>query len=215
MKVLMRTLFLWLAVFCFVPVVQAEETQATDQKSEQKTEQEAFNGEAVNELDWEELMPKNFTLESLLGDMENPDTLDDLDPAATQYMDQLMAALASAPVVPEMGGKMVKIPGFVVPVQGDGINVTEFFLVPYFGACIHVPPPPSNQIIYVRFEPGTKVENLYDAIWVTGKLAIETTAHELASSGYSLEAFVIEPYEMEYEDEAAETEAGAEGTPAQ
>ena len=73
--------------------------------------------------------------------------------------------------------------------------------MPYFGACIHVPPPPSNQIIYVRFEPGTKVENLYDAIWVTGKLAIEvTTAHELASSGYSLEAFVIEPYEDLYEE---------------
>lgn len=157
-----------------------------------------FNGEAVQVLDWEELMPADFSLDSLLGNPDEISSLDDLDPAATQYMDQMMAALASAPVVPEMDGKMVKVPGFVVPVQGDGLNVTEFFLVPYFGACIHVPPPPSNQIIYVRFEPGTKVENLYDAIWVTGKLETEVTTHELASSGYSLEAFLIEPYEELY-----------------
>lgn len=159
-----------------------------------------FNGEPVQVLDWEELMPADFSLDSLLGNPDEISTLDDLDPAASQYMDQMMAALASAPVVPEMDGKMVKVPGFVVPVQGDGLNVTEFFLVPYFGACIHVPPPPSNQIIYVRFEPGTKVENLYDAIWVTGKLETEVTTHELASSGYSLEAFVIEPYEDLYEE---------------
>lgn len=159
-----------------------------------------FNGEPVQVLNWEELMPADFSLDALLGNPDEISTLDDLDPAATQYMDQMMAALASAPVVPEMDGKMVKVPGFVVPVQGDGLNVTEFFLVPYFGACIHVPPPPSNQIIYVRFEPGTKVENLYDAIWVTGKLETEVTTHELASSGYSLEAFVIEPYEDLYEE---------------
>lgn len=220
MKVLMRTLFFCLTALFVVPVVHAEETQAeevqaTAQETERNAVQEEFNGEPVDELDWEELMPKNFTLESILGDLDSPDTLDDLDPAATLYMDKLMAALASAPVVPEMGGKMVKIPGFVVPVQGDGLNVTEFFLVPYFGACIHVPPPPSNQIIYVRFEPGTKVENLYDAIWVTGKLAIETTNHELASSGYSLEAYVIEPYDMEYDDEMYEDEAYGTGTDAE
>lgn len=159
-----------------------------------------FNGEPVQVLNWEELMPADFSLDALLGNPDEISSLDDLDPAATQYMDQMMAALASAPVVPEMDGKMVKVPGFVVPVQGDGLMVTEFFLVPYFGACIHVPPPPSNQIIYVRFEPGTKVENLYDAIWVTGKLETEVTTHELASSGYSLEAFVIEPYEDLYEE---------------
>lgn len=160
---------------------------------------ESFNGEPVEELEWETLIPEGFSLESLFGNLEDPGTLDDLDPQASLYMDQMMAALASAPVVPEMAGKMIKIPGFVVPVQGDGINVTEFFLVPYFGACIHVPPPPSNQIIYVRFEPGTKVDNLYDAIWVTGKLSTETITHDLASSGYSLEAFVIEPYEEPFE----------------
>ncbi|MBE9396675.1 DUF3299 domain-containing protein [Pontibacterium sp. N1Y112] len=160
---------------------------------------DSFNGEPVEELEWEALMPAGFSLESLLGNPDDLGSLDDLDPQATQYMDQMMAALASAPVVPEMAGKMIKIPGFVVPVQGDGMNVTEFFLVPYFGACIHVPPPPSNQIIYVRFEPGTKVDNLYDAIWVTGKLSTETITHELASSGYSLEAFVIEPYEEAFE----------------
>lgn len=156
---------------------------------------ETVNGEPVEVLEWEALMPPGFTLDELLGNPDELSALDDLDPKAAQFMDQMMSALQSAPVVPEMNGKMVKIPGFVVPVQGDGQRVTEFFLVPYFGACIHVPPPPANQIIYVRFEPGTKVENLYDAIWVTGTLSTESVIHELASSGYALEAFVIEPYE--------------------
>lgn len=183
-------------LFSLLACVQMSLVQAADDADGETT----FNGEKVEQLDWEQLMPADFSLDALLGNPDEINMLDDLDPAATQYMDQMMAALASAPVIPEMDGKMVKIPGFVVPVQGDGLMVTEFFLVPYFGACIHVPPPPSNQIIYVRFEPGTKVENLYDAIWVTGKLQTETTTHELASSGYSLEAFVIEPYEDLYEE---------------
>ncbi|WP_370277368.1 DUF3299 domain-containing protein [Pontibacterium sp.] len=186
-----RTLLLTISLAVVLPA------QAEEQPAEKPL---TFNGEPVQVLNWEELMPADFSLDALLGNPDEISMLDDLDPAATQYMDQMMAALASAPVVPEMDGKMVKVPGFVVPVQGDGLNVTEFFLVPYFGACIHVPPPPSNQIIYVRFEPGTKVENLYDAIWVTGKLETEVTTHELASSGYSLEAFVIEPYEDLYEE---------------
>lgn len=161
---------------------------------------ETVNGETVKQVEWEALMPPNFTLDDLM-DTSELDTLDDLDPRAADLMDQMQAALRSAPVVPEMADQMIKIPGFVVPVQGDGKNVTEFFLVPYFGACIHVPPPPSNQIIYVRFEPGTKVENLYDAIWVTGKLTLETTTNQLASSGYSMDAFVIEPYEDLPEEE--------------
>jgi hypothetical protein len=50
----------------------------------------------------------------------------------------------------------VRIPGFVVPLEGDAKTVTAFLLVPYFGACIHVPPPPTNQVIYVSVNSDNK-----------------------------------------------------------
>jgi len=157
--------------------------------------QNVLNGEEVQELEWEQLMPEDFSFEDLF-DFDQIAALDDFDPEAQRILDEMMAAMQSAPVVPAMDGKMVKLPGYVVPVESDGQNVTEFFLVPYFGACIHTPPPPSNQIVYVRFDPGTKIENLFDAIWVTGKLSTETKSHELATSGYRMEAYQIAPYEL-------------------
>lgn len=155
---------------------------------------EKIEGQEVAEVEWDALMPKDYVLEGIL-DEEELGALDDLDPKAADLMDKLQEALASAPVVPEMAGKMIKIPGFVVPVEGEGQKVYSFFLVPYFGACIHVPPPPSNQIIYVSYEPGVNLSSLYDAVWITGKIRIETTNHELATSGYAMEAFRIAPYE--------------------
>ncbi|SIS97918.1 DUF3299 domain-containing protein [Neptunomonas antarctica] len=153
-----------------------------------------LNGETIEQIEWEQLMPADYSLDGLF-EGRDLGALDDLDPKSALLMDELQQALQSAPVVPEMNGKMIRIPGFVVPVEGEDQNVYKFFLVPYFGACIHVPPPPSNQIIYAHYEPGVKVESLYDAIWITGKLKTETFSHELASSGYSIEVFRIEPYD--------------------
>ncbi|WP_432472527.1 DUF3299 domain-containing protein [Amphritea sp. HPY] len=155
-----------------------------------------INGQEVQDTDWDSLMPADFTPDSLF-DSSEFGNLDDYDPMAEARLQAMMAALSSAPVVEAMDGKMVRIPGFVVPLVEEGMKVTEFFLVPYFGACIHVPPPPSNQMIHVTYEPGTNVENLYDAIWISGELKVATVAHELGTSGYKLEAFQIEPYEEE------------------
>lgn len=154
---------------------------------------DSINGQTVEALEWDALMPADFTFEQVYGTQDFGD-LDDFDPRAQQKLDEMMQALQSAPVVPELDGKMVRIPGFVVPLDGVGQKVTEFFLVPYFGACIHTPPPPSNQIILTRFEPGTELKNLFDAVWITGSLKVESFSHEVAASGYSIEAYRIEPY---------------------
>jgi len=155
---------------------------------------ETVNGERVEKIDWDSLMPADYSPMAAF-DTSQFSSLDDYDPMAEIKLKAMMEALSSAPVVKDMDGKMIRIPGFVVPLVEEGLNVTEFFLVPYFGACIHVPPPPSNQIIHVTFEPGVNVENLYDAIWVVGALSVKTTIHELGSSGYTLDAFRIEAYE--------------------
>lgn len=90
---------------------------------------------------------------------------------------------------------MVKVPGFVVPLEvgADGM-VRELLLVPYVGACIHVPPPPPNQIVYVKLADPIKLPSLYDAVWVTGTLKTEVVSSRLASAAYTLEGKKIEPY---------------------
>ena len=98
-----------------------------------------------------------------------------------------------APVVESLGGKRVHIGGYVVPLNFDATRVTDFLLVPFVGACIHVPPPPANQIIYVKIEQGFDVQGTFDPVWVTGTLNVAPTFTGLADAGYSLEAEKVEP----------------------
>jgi hypothetical protein len=106
------------------------------------------------------------------------------------------AALASTNVNVEYHQKNIRLAGFIVPVEySDTQVITEFFLVPYFGACIHVPPPPPNQIIYVKYPKGLKLTALYDPFWIEGQLATEVIKNDIATSAYRLSADSIKPYE--------------------
>ena len=96
----------------------------------------AFSDEEPIEVYWEDLVPEGFN---------------ELAPPAVQHNGEMSQLQPDAPVVDKFDGKRVKIPGFVVPLEGTPELTTEFLLVPYFGACIHVPPPASNQIVYVTF----------------------------------------------------------------
>lgn len=101
-----------------------------------------------------------------------------------------------APIVAELNGQSVSLPGFVVPLEGDDEVITEFLLVPYFGACIHVPPPPPNQIVHVTIKGGVPIESLYDAIVVTGVISTETWSGDIAQVGYKLKAIGVAPFEL-------------------
>ena len=100
-----------------------------------------------------------------------------------------------APVVESLDGKKVRIPGYVVQLEGNADAVTEFLLVPYFGACVHVPPPPPNQIIHVVYEQGVPYEHTYDAVWIEGTIKTQRTEGELAVTGYSMTADSVEVYQ--------------------
>jgi hypothetical protein len=103
-------------------------------------------------------------------------------------------ALVSTRVMPEMDGQSIRIPGFVVPLEFDDEQViTEFFLVPYFGACIHTPPPPPNQIIYVNAPTGLTLEYLSDPFWISGTISTKLVENDMASAAYSLE---MDSYEL-------------------
>ena len=102
---------------------------------------------------------------------------------------------APAPVTTEYNGKSVKIAGFVLPLSFDDGSIKEFILVPYIGACIHVPPPPANQLIIVYLaEPYTPSE-VFEPIYAIGELGTTPRSTELAEIGYTLEATALEKYD--------------------
>ncbi|MGY4531605.1 hypothetical protein ACVW0Y_000715 [Pseudomonas sp. TE3786] len=149
----------------------------------------------VRELTWSEMVP--------------PDAPVATQPQAPMHdLSQLADALAAesapaakqqspaAPVVQALNGQVVKLPGYIVPLEvGEDSRVTEFLLVPYFGACIHVPPPPSNQIVHVTSELGVLMDALYQPFWVEGPLLVKNSSSDLADAGYAMDASKIYPYE--------------------
>lgn len=116
------------------------------------------------------------------------------DPSMKAWAD----VMSSANVRGELNGRKVKLPGFVVPIEYDAEqNITAFFLVPYFGACIHVPPPPPNQIVYVSGAKNLKADLIYNPFWIEGTLTTDTMSHDLANSAYSLKVDKISEYVYE------------------
>ena len=150
----------------------------------------------VRELEWEDLMPEDWDpfsgLDALLSD--DVQNLADDSAQAETLMNAYREAVRSAPVVGELDGRQVRLPGFVVPLDFQEMETSEFLLVPYFGACIHVPPPPSNQIVYVRTVAGYPLEELFDPVWVTGVIRTQAHLNEVGDAGYTMQATIIEPY---------------------
>jgi hypothetical protein len=108
-------------------------------------------------------------------------------------------------VVKDLNGKLVRLPGYILPLEMSGLKVTEFLLVPYVGACIHVPPPPPNQIVFVKTgaKKGYASKQLYEPVWVTGVISVQSMVKDLflvdgsagIQIGYNMQANQIEPYE--------------------
>jgi len=127
---------------------------------------------------------------------EFTDISDDFFDLETDFAeDAFQAALVSTNIVEAFNGQSVRVPGFIVPVEyDDDLTITEFFVVPYFGACIHMPPPPPNQIIYVTYEQGFKLDNLYTPFWISGEMNTGMTTNALGTSAYSLQMDSFELY---------------------
>ena len=156
----------------------------------------SVHAEPVQDLVWDDMIPKDYRPDKIMGQFGDIKELDDDDPRAKKIMEELKAAWKMAPVVESLDGKRVKIPGFVVPIEGDGKKLSEFLLVPYYGACIHVPPPPANQTVYVRVpKGGAQIRKAFDAVWITGTLSAKSFDSDLATAGYQLEAEEVTPYE--------------------
>jgi len=151
--------------------------------------------DGAEEIEWDTLIPDDYRPDKIM-EKYDIDNLADDDPRAAELQQELQALWDQAPVRPELDQRRIKLPGFVVPVETDAEESTGFLLVPYYGACIHVPPPPANQTVYVVTEKGKGTRpKVFDVVWVTGDLSVQRIDNDVAEAGYTLYASNVEPYE--------------------
>ncbi|MHA7880516.1 MAG: DUF3299 domain-containing protein [Saccharospirillum sp.] len=154
---------------------------------------------AYREFTWDDLLPADFDFSYLQNviDIEEYDitSMEDDDPEAQRLYADLMVALADVPFVDSLDGQEGRIPGFLVPLEFEAEAVKEFFLVPYFGACIHTPPPPANQIVHVVLDEAIPFDNIYEPYWIEGAMSVTKTETDLGTAGYRMQASNIRLYE--------------------
>ncbi len=138
------------------------------------------------ELSWYDLMPADWTP---YAEEEDIFARHDESAPAMPFIQQ------EAPVVPALNKKKIRLPGYVIPIVYKDDAVSEFLLVPYIGACIHVPPPPSNQMIYVTLKDPLISTSLWAPVWVNGELKLESAETEYARTSYRMDGASSELYE--------------------
>lgn len=193
---LMRTFSLIALCAGFLPgILSGVAYSQNDSQTDYEVNFEIVNPEEVLSLKWEELMSEadlNAILNAPPTSHAGAGWEDSLNQGTPEEI-AFQKALQSFDVNPDLLEKRVLLPGFIVPTAyNDERRVTEFFLVPFFGACIHVPPPPPNQIIYVKYAQGVELNSLYDAYYVLGELSGQVVRNEMAESAYSLTAETVE-----------------------
>jgi len=175
------------------PVVETATPAAAAPQAVPEARPAASDG--PQEIEWDALIPDDYRPDKLMAEF-NIDELSDDDPRAAELMVKLRELWDQAPVREELDGTPVRLPGFVVPVEADANETTSFLLVPYYGACVHVPPPPANQTVYVVTEAGKgAAPGLFDVVWVSGTMSVKRIDNDIAEAGYTLYATDIAPYE--------------------
>ena len=147
--------------------------------------------EAVKQLQWADLLPP--------GEVENISRLQQMQAASSMGVDHFgseqMPQIKTFNTVDALDGETVALPGYVLPFDFSGSGeVSRFLLVPFVGACIHVPPPPPNQLVYVTSEEAVPVSGLWDAVIVTGVMRTARQDSEIADAAYTLELTDISAY---------------------
>ncbi len=173
----------------------AREAKAAQRAAEAKKRDAELAARGVKRIGWEDLMPE--------GEEER---------LAQMYQAQMSMLYSGAGIaegsagdtavqigtfntVKELNGKKIRIPGYTVPFEyGADAQIKEFLLVPYFGACIHAPPPPPNQTVFVMADKAIKMKDLAQAVWIEGTIYTQTQESDLADAAYTIKLTAIEEY---------------------
>jgi hypothetical protein len=149
--------------------------------------------------DWKRLIPvlwdEGSTKQQLILKYGKPDGKIDYENFAKDYR----KALDEAPAKDSMKGKKIKIAGYVVPLDFKERNLTEFLLIPNSGGCMHTPPPPANQVIYVKYDKGIGIEYTDRIIWIYGQIEVKKNDNNMAIAGYEMTIDKMEEYSQQPE----------------
>ena len=138
------------------------------------------------EISWDDLIPPGVPYAEIIGEGE----LDEANDTWSPIFDANATKLND-----ELDGAYISMPGYVLPLRIGAEGITDFVLVPYIGACIHVPPPPPNQLVFVNTETPWPGEQLWEAVVVTGLMRTQLLTTAVAETGYSLQADHIGVYQ--------------------
>lgn len=153
---------------------------------------------SYEEIEWDALVPAEYHPNAILAKYKDQlDKLNDDDSQAMEIYGEIMAELDNAPINESLAGKKVKLAGFIAPLENKEGSISEFLLVPYFGACIHVPPPPVNQTVLVKTTKASMVEadKVNDPVWVIGEITTKAASTGIGDAGYVIVNAITQPYE--------------------
>ena len=181
--------------FAGCSAADAPEAQTADTATQTKTADAAepvITESGAEQITWEALMPEGE--EERLTEMYMM-ALQDRNSIEEGSAGDVAMQIGTYSTVPELDGKKIRLPGYTVPFEyGVDAQIKEFLLVPYFGACLHAPPPPPNQTLYVTTDEAIALGDLAQAVWIEGTLRTQTQETELAGAAYTVELTNIEPY---------------------
>lgn len=157
----------------------------------------AMSRDGVRELGWEELMPEGEEERLVqLYQRQMQQLYSQSGPIEEGSAADQMIQIGTFNTVPELDGLTIRLPGYTVPFEyGRDAEITEFLLVPYYGACIHAPPPPPNQTVFVQTDEPIKLRDLAQAVWVEGTLKAQRQDSDLADAAYTITLDSLEKYE--------------------
>lgn len=147
----------------------------------------------AKETRWDDLMPQDWDPTAKFRNLDLG-AMGDGDPRAQALLRDMRDAWDNAPTNHKMDGAAVKLPGYIVPLDEVKGDLKEFLLVPYFGACVHTPPPPANQIVHVVSERPLKGLRMMDAVWVMGTMRTVREKSVMGVSGYRVTGAGVERY---------------------
>ena len=148
------------------------------------------------DITWDALLPEGWTVEKVMESL-NLDALEDNDPKAREAMKKIREMWDKAPANPKLDNRRVSVAGFVVPLDGEREKTRDFLLVPYFGACIHAPAPPANQVIHVVVSKTASTVKLTPAALIYGTIRVVRSDTKLGVTVYEMTADKVEPYKAD------------------
>jgi len=175
--------------------IRESEPEESTRLAEAGSDANALAARGVREIGWEELMPEGEEERLAQLYQQQMAMLYSGGPIAEGSAADQMIQIGTFNTVKELNETKVRIPGYTVPFEyGANAEISEFLLVPYYGACLHAPPPPPNQTVFAMTDEPIKLRNLAQAVWIEGTIFTQTQESELADAAYTIRVDRVETY---------------------